>query len=257
MKAELLILLITLISFSPSVVLTEDFAADSDGDGLIDQQEIKMYYTDPQNADTDKDGFTDGAEIASGHSPHAPKKKLHEHDYDGDKLNDLLELAFTTDMGKADTDDDGHPDYNEVMHGYSPLDPSPLAKLTRRIDVNLSIQRLMYVVDDKKVKEFPVSTGNPHTPTPSGTYEITRLLPVARYVGADYDLPNVKWNMQFRKGGYFIHGAYWHNDFGKRTRSHGCVNMRTVDAGWLYEYMKPGVEVVITGTTPKRRIVGT
>lgn len=178
-------------------------------------------------------------------------------DSDGDKLTDFLELAFGTDINNIDTDGDGHSDYNEVMHGYSPLDQSPLATSTRRVEVDLTTQRLVYVVDGKKVKEFPVSTGNPRTPTPPGTYEIMRMLPVARYKAADYDLPNVKWNMQFRKGGYFLHGAYWHNDFGKRTRSHGCVNMRTVDAGWLYQYMKPGVIVVIKGTTPKKGVVGT
>lgn len=256
MSNQLCIIILGIFFYIP-FVNAKELAADSDGDGLNDQQETSVYYTDPQKADTDGDGFNDGEEIKSGHSPHKTKKKLHETDFDNDKLNDLLEIAFATDVGKPDTDGDGHPDFNEIMHGYNPLDPSPMARLPRRIEVDLSTQRLMYVVDEKKVKEFPVSTGNPWTPTPPGTYEITRMLPVARYVGADYDLPNVKWNMQFRNGGYFIHGAYWHNDFGKRTRSHGCVNMRTADAGWLYQYMEPGIEVVITGTTPKRRTVGT
>lgn len=240
--------------FAPTVQ-AEEFAADSDGDGLIDQQETNRYYTDPQNSDTDKDGISDGAEITAGTSPHAAKKKLYENDYDGDGFNDWLELAFGTDLGKTDTDGDGHNDFTEVMHGYSPLDQSPLATLPRRVEVDLTTQRMFYIVDEKKVKEFPVSTGNPQTPTPPGTYEISRMLPVARYKGADYDLANVKWNMQFRKGGYFLHGAYWHNDFGKRTRSHGCVNMRTADAGWLYQYMKPGVAVIIKGTTPKNGMV--
>ena len=168
-----------------------------------------------------------------------------------------MEIAFGTSIGLGDTDGDGHPDYDEVMHGYNPLDMSPLATFPLRVEVDLSTQTLVYVVNEKKVKEFPVSTGNPQTPTPPGTYEVMRVVPIARYVGPGYDLPNVKWNIQFRKGGYFIHGAYWHNDFGKKTRSHGCVNMRTADAGWLYQYMKPGIPVVVKGTTPKRRIVGT
>lgn len=242
------------VCFMPGVSRAE--ALDTDGDGLTDEQE-KVYYTDPTNPDTDGDSFGDGLEIASRYSPHAKDKKLYQMDYDRDGLNDLLEIAFETDLGHPDTDRDGYSDFDEVMYAYNPVEDNPTARLSRRIEVDLSTQRLLYVVDEKLVKAFPVSTGNPWTPTPSGTYEITRLIPIARYVGSDYDLPNVKWNMQFKDGGYFIHGAYWHNDFGKRTHSHGCVNMRTKDAGYLYRYIEPGVQVVVTGTTPKRRTVGT
>lgn len=229
---------------------------DTDGDGLSDEQE-SVYYTDPNNPDTDGDDFLDSVEINTGHSPHARNKKMHENDYDSDGLNDLLEIEFGTDLGLADSDGDGHTDYQEVMKAYDPLDQSPLARLARRIEVDLSTQRLFYIVNETLVKNFPVSTGNPQTPTPPGEYKITRFVPVARYVGVDYDLDNVKWNMQFRKGGYFIHGAYWHNDFGKRTRSHGCVNMRTSDAEILYKNLEPGVPVIVKGKTPKRRTVGT
>ncbi len=36
------------------------------------------------------------------------------------------------------------------------------------------------------------------------------------------------WVMYFYQD-YGIHGAYWHNNFG-HMMSHGCVNMRIVDA---------------------------
>jgi hypothetical protein len=39
-------------------------------------------------------------------------------------------------------------------------------------------------------------------------------------------------------GAYSIHGAYWHNDFG-RPRSHGCVNVPIADAKWLFEWADP------------------
>lgn len=41
---------------------------DSDQDGLTDQEE-KMIGTDPQNADTDGDGYSDGKEVSSGYNP--------------------------------------------------------------------------------------------------------------------------------------------------------------------------------------------
>jgi lipoprotein-anchoring transpeptidase ErfK/SrfK len=43
--------------------------------------------------------------------------------------------------------------------------------------------------------------------------------------------------------GYAIHGTYWHNNFG-RPMSHGCVNMRTGDAAWVYNWAPIGTPVV-------------
>ena len=42
---------------------------DSDNDGITDFDEVNLYGTDPFVADTDGDGFTDGAEILSGYDP--------------------------------------------------------------------------------------------------------------------------------------------------------------------------------------------
>ncbi len=44
---------------------------DSDHDGLSNQQEV-IWNTDPFNPDTDGDGFKDGEEVNSGHSPLVP-----------------------------------------------------------------------------------------------------------------------------------------------------------------------------------------
>ena len=42
---------------------------DTDNDGLTDSQEINVYGTDPEKADTDGDGYWDGVEIATGNDP--------------------------------------------------------------------------------------------------------------------------------------------------------------------------------------------
>jgi hypothetical protein len=42
---------------------------DSDSDGVSDYDEVNIYSTNPFGADSDNDGFTDGAEILSGFDP--------------------------------------------------------------------------------------------------------------------------------------------------------------------------------------------
>ena len=46
--------------------------------------------------------------------------------------------------------------------------------------------------------------------------------------------------VQYFHKGYALHGAYWHDDFGK-VRSHGCVNLAPKDAAWLFEWTDPSV----------------
>ncbi|PVZ72137.1 binary toxin-like calcium binding domain-containing protein [Pelagibaculum spongiae] len=60
---------------------------DSDKDGLTDEDERNVYFTDPDLKDTDKDGLSDGAEVLSYKtSPVMP-------DTDGDSLNDWYEIV--------------------------------------------------------------------------------------------------------------------------------------------------------------------
>lgn len=47
---------------------------DSDNDGLFDREEIMVYRTNALSADTDGDGFLDGAEVQSGYNPNGPGK---------------------------------------------------------------------------------------------------------------------------------------------------------------------------------------
>lgn len=42
---------------------------DSDLDGLTDQAEVQIYKTDPNNPDTDGDGYYDGTEVLAGSNP--------------------------------------------------------------------------------------------------------------------------------------------------------------------------------------------
>lgn len=96
---------------------------------------------------------------------------------------------------------------------------------------------------------MPVSSGKLSTPTPLGEFEIMRKVPVVHYKGVDYDLPNTKWNLEFKRT-YYLHGAYWHNQFGIRPMSHGCVNIAYKDVEKLYTFLDVGDKVKIVGKTP-------
>jgi hypothetical protein len=69
-----------------------------------------------------------------------------------------------------------------------------------------------------------------------------------------YDLPNVPYTMFFynndvpKSAGFGLHGAYWHDNFGT-TMSHGCVNLRQIDAKFLYDWTGPTVTGDVTYAT--------
>ena len=49
---------------------------DTDGDGLGDREEVKVYSTDPKKPDTDGDGYVDGDEVKNGYNPNGTGKLL-------------------------------------------------------------------------------------------------------------------------------------------------------------------------------------
>ena len=111
----------------------------------------------------------------------------------------------------------------------------------RWIDVNLSTQSVYAYEGDTVVNSFIVSTGTRYTPTVTGKFKIWIKLKSTSMSGPGYYLPNVPYVMYFYKG-YGLHGTYWHSNFGT-PMSHGCVNLRTSDAEWLYYWASEGTVV--------------
>jgi outer membrane protein OmpA-like peptidoglycan-associated protein len=89
---------------------TDPNKADTDGDGLSDGDEVNKYHTNPLKVDTDGDGLSDGDEVLKYHTD--PLKV----DTDGDGLSDGDEvLKYHIDPLKVDTDGDGLSDGDEVL----------------------------------------------------------------------------------------------------------------------------------------------
>ncbi len=111
----------------------------------------------------------------------------------------------------------------------------------RWIDVDLTSQMVYAYAGDTVVNSFLVSTGTWLTPTVTGQYHIYVKYRSAPMSGPGYYLPDVPYIMYFYKG-YGLHGTYWHSNFGT-PMSHGCVNLRTDEAAWLYNWASVGTLV--------------
>ncbi len=109
---------------------------DTDGDGLLDGQELFNYLTDPTSNDTDGDGMPDGWEVKYGLNPLDSADALLDIDNDSfdsdwngnitdsEIYSNLYEYWNGTNPTNGDTDGDGMPDGWEVHWGFQPLNSS-------------------------------------------------------------------------------------------------------------------------------------
>ncbi|MCY7320960.1 MAG: L,D-transpeptidase [Phormidesmis sp. CAN_BIN36] len=113
----------------------------------------------------------------------------------------------------------------------------------RWIEVDLTRQRLIAWRGKTPFSAVIVSTGKASTPTLTGVFQIQSKLPVARMQGDGYDISDVPFAMYY-SGGYAIHGAYWHRNFGTPV-SHGCVNVAVDHAERLFDWASVGTPIVV------------
>lgn len=147
--------------------------------------------------------------------------------------------------------------------------------LNKHIYIDLSKQQLTAFEGEKKVFDFPISSGKWY-PTPTGTFSVwiklryTSMIGGNKDIGTYYNLPNVPHTMYFynaeipKTRGFGMHGAYWHNNFG-HPMSHGCVNIGLENVAKLYDWVdppstgnttyatseNPGTQLTIFGVAPK------
>jgi lipoprotein-anchoring transpeptidase ErfK/SrfK len=113
----------------------------------------------------------------------------------------------------------------------------------RWIDIDLSLQLLTAYEGHTPVRTTLVSTGLVGTPTPEGQFHIWVKFRYDDMEGPGYYLADVPYVMYFHKG-YGLHGVFWHGNFG-HPMSHGCVNLPTPEAEWLFNWADVGTLVNI------------
>lgn len=169
-------------------------------------------------------------------------------------------------------------DYSENMDYYIPakharqLQPSEYSPIStdvppdqKFIEVSLDNQELTAYEGDKVVLHTKISSGLNYTPpdeptwnTPTGYFHIeSKMLskhmgnpsPYANYEKDAYVLPGVSWTSFFEMtNGVAFHGTHWHQDFGMR-KSHGCINMKTDEARWIFRWSTPEADPTKNETT--------
>ena len=116
----------------------------------------------------------------------------------------------------------------------------------KHIEVNLTHQSLNAYEYGKVVFQTNISSGLPGpTSTSVGKFNIDPKTPSKHmgngdlFAGIDgYELPGVPWTSFFTGDGQAFHGTFWHENFGA-PMSHGCINMRTSEAKWLFRWARP------------------
>ena len=128
----------------------------------------------------------------------------------------------------------------EHVRPMLPEDLKPISPLVRdkHIEISLAEQLLVAFEEDEPVFTTRISGGvGGDRATPRGHHHIVFKAPSRHMVGDDFDLPGVPFASYFW-GAIAIHGTYWHNDYG-RPRSHGCVNVPSEAAKWLFRWTHP------------------
>jgi hypothetical protein len=119
------------------------------------------------------------------------------------------------------------------------------------IDVNLTKQTIVLYEGTKPVYATLISSGEAGledaehtTATKRGIFRIHTKHVTATMssneLGEEFELRDVPYVQYFDKGGYALHGAYWHDRFGT-PKSHGCLNLSPEDARRIFHWTEPRV----------------
>jgi lipoprotein-anchoring transpeptidase ErfK/SrfK len=140
---------------------------------------------------------------------------------------------------------------------YGNTDRKATAKIGGRFEMKVdnTTKKMSVYENGSLIRTVPVSLGKPSTPSSSGTMVVMEKKestvfdtrddpdPANRYVTEIDFAQRLTW------GGEYIHAAPWSVDAqGRRNVSHGCVNVSTANAQWLFGKTKVGDPITVTGT---------
>jgi hypothetical protein len=129
--------------------------------------------------------------------------------------------------------------------------PSEVGADEKWVDVNLTRKTLLALIGDKPVYAAIISPGKRSSNKAKDHRTITgkwrvREKHITTTMDGDgpagdlpYSIQDVPY-VQYYDGSYALHGAFWHNNFG-REQSHGCVNLSPLDAKHLFFWTEPSV----------------
>ncbi len=130
---------------------------------------------------------------------------------------------------------------------FKPISPNIEPSL-KKLVVKLREQRVYAYERDEVVFSCRTATGARFDAgdftTPPGKYFVFRKTPTQHMYGGavgddgSFDLPGIPWVSYFTTSGIAFHGTYWHNDYGV-PRSHGCVNVTSPNAKWIWRWTMP------------------
>ncbi|MBP3708503.1 MAG: L,D-transpeptidase family protein [Clostridia bacterium] len=121
------------------------------------------------------------------------------------------------------------------------------------IIINSRNNTLRYYVGGSLRRSYRCATGTSGTPTPQGKFSVFEKLVDRPYYkqnipgGAPNNPLGPRW-MQFKGGGYAIHGTNTESSIGTNA-SHGCVRMHNSEVIELYDMVPIGTTVIVKNTS--------
>jgi lipoprotein-anchoring transpeptidase ErfK/SrfK len=137
----------------------------------------------------------------------------------------------------------------------------------RVVVISLGEQALRVYRRGQLIKAFQVTTGRPQRPSLPGAWSVeSKQAPTIfksdEPPGSPYWYPDtpINYAMLYHSGGYFLHDSWWRENYGFGTQfphmdsggdsfsfdgSHGCVNISTPNAAWLYNFVNVSTRVVV------------
>jgi lipoprotein-anchoring transpeptidase ErfK/SrfK len=124
--------------------------------------------------------------------------------------------------------------------------------------VDNATKQMKVFENGKLVRTMPVSLGKKSTPSSSGTMVVMEKKETTVFDTSDDPNPanryvtNIDFAQRLTWGGEYIHAAPWSVDSQGHTNvSHGCVNLSTPNAQWLFGKTKIGDPITVKGTERK------